>query len=310
MPNRTKRPAYLKYPFYRANIPPDEASVEDSHPKLKLPTAASSPKITAIRCLYFAIFYSLLFGFTLAYLNLFMHFQIPRDHPKLTGLASSLEFNPGLSILPVVELFTSLISYVDRQPQSIASIASQLRAFLKYYDFSNYGSELSDCSAASSDTLDIRRPCHFDLNSLGPCNIADYYGFEDNNPCILLKINKIYGWVPDPVPFANGVLVTCKGATQDDTHNLGEIRYFDYDIHGTADFSTDKTQGKTLNGTFPSAFFPYLNQPQYRQPIVFVMFRGFKTNTLVRVQCYLIAKNIRVDIALGEGSVQFEILSY
>ncbi|VDK30272.1 unnamed protein product [Dibothriocephalus latus] len=304
------RPPSSKYSYRRADIQPKDFCGKNSPPKIRTSTVKSSLKITAARCLYFVIFYSVLFGFSLGYLNLFMHFQISRDYPKLTGRASSLGFNPGLSALPVLDIFTSLIGYVDRQPQSVNAVTSQLLAYLQFYQLSRMGDELNDCSNYSSDALDIRRPGFFNLDRVGPCNLLNDYGFEDNSPCILLKVNKIYGWVPDPVPFAHGVLVTCEGATVDDTQNLGEINYFDYDTYGSTHFEGDKAEGKRLNGTFPSTFFPYLNQPQYQQPLVFVMFRHMKPNTLVRVQCYLIAKNIRVDRARGEGSVKFEILSH
>ncbi|KAL7064872.1 hypothetical protein AAHC03_04786 [Spirometra sp. Aus1] len=304
----TKSPNSLKRSFPPAGIPPKDTYAENGHPESRNPPTISPLKIIVLRCLYFSVFYSVLLGFSLGYLTLFMHFQIKRDYPTLTGLSSSLELNPGLSTLPLIDIYTSLISFVANQPQSIDAVTSQLRAFLLSYQLPSKALELSDCSKASH-ALDINRPCYFDLNRLGPCNIWNAYGFEDDNPCILLKINRIYGWVPDPVPFADGVLVICEGASKDDTHNLGEIRYFDFDFYQTTSLSANKTEGKSSNGTFPSAFFPYLNQPQYQQPIVFVVFYNMKPNTLVRVQCYLIAKNIRVDIARGEGSVKFEIMS-
>uniref|UniRef100_A0A5K3G3A8 Galectin n=1 Tax=Mesocestoides corti TaxID=53468 RepID=A0A5K3G3A8_MESCO len=66
--------------------------------------------------------------------------------------------------------------------------------------------------------------------------------------------------------------------------------------------------GKVENGSFHSMYFPYRGQLAYLQPLVFVMFDGVKRNTFIRVRCWLIAKNIKVDFARGEGSAEFEIM--
>ena len=32
----------------------------------------------------------------------------------------------------------------------------------------------------------------------GPCTLDQQYGFKDGRPCILIKLNKIYKWEPEP----------------------------------------------------------------------------------------------------------------
>ena len=32
----------------------------------------------------------------------------------------------------------------------------------------------------------------------GPCTSENNYGFRDGKPCILIKLNKIYKWKPEP----------------------------------------------------------------------------------------------------------------
>ncbi|VDD78277.1 unnamed protein product [Mesocestoides corti] len=121
-------------------------------------------------------------------------------------------------------------------------------------------------------------------------------------------MGRIYGWLPDPIDeFATGVLVKCSGVTADDTYNLGTIRYYDMDYKFSA-IAPGKNPGKLENGSFHSMYFPYRGQIAYLQPLVFVMFDGVKRNTFIRVRCWLIAKNIKVDFARGEGSAEFEIM--
>lgn len=119
---------------------------------------------------------------------------------------------------------------------------------------------------------------------------------------------QIYGWLPDPVEGADGVVVKCEGVTLDDQINLGYVGYYDLSNHYFKSEFAARSEGKTDNGTFHSDFFPYVNQQWYLQPIVWVVFNEMRRDSLTRVQCHLIAKNIHVDFTTGEGSVQFEIL--
>lgn len=134
------------------------------------------------------------------------------------------------------------------------------------------------------------------------------FGFDTAQACFVLKMGRIYGWLPDPIDeFATGVLVKCSGVTEDDTYNLGTILYYDMDYKFSA-IAPAKNPGKLTNGSFHSMYFPYKNQLAYLQPLVFVLFDGVKRNTFIRVRCWLIAKNIKVDFDKGEGSTQFEII--
>ncbi|KAM7533203.1 hypothetical protein Aperf_G00000125024 [Anoplocephala perfoliata] len=134
------------------------------------------------------------------------------------------------------------------------------------------------------------------------------HGFDTARACFVLKMGRIYSWLPDPIDeFATGALVKCSGVTADDTINLGTIRYYDTDYKFSAN-APAMGPGKLTNGSFHSMYFPYTAQVAYLQPLVFVMFDGVKRNTYIRVRCWLIAKNIKVDFERGEGSTQFAII--
>ena len=41
--------------------------------------------------------------------------------------------------------------------------------------------------------------CSFDIKLLGTsCTKEEYFGYERGKPCIILKLNRIFGWVPEP----------------------------------------------------------------------------------------------------------------
>ncbi|VDN11760.1 unnamed protein product [Dibothriocephalus latus] len=227
------------------------------------------------RLLYFIIFYALLAAFFFNYLNWLMYFQVSRDYPKLTGLHSALRMNPGLSFVPQPDLFNSLIRIRTTVPLPIYSLIDQVAAFLQSYQDNSGCTEMEDCVQEGGLTQDPERPCVYDLNAGGPCNLANGFGYDALQPCFALKMNKIYGWLPDPFSA----------------------------------IPPGKNPGNLDNGTFRSMYFPYRNQACYQQPLVFVQFIGMARYTLIRVKCHLIAKNIHVDLARREGSVSFEILA-
>ena len=40
------------------------------------------------------------------------------------------------------------------------------------------------------------------FNLLGPCTNENNYGFKQGKPCLLIKLNKIFKWEPEPYESA------------------------------------------------------------------------------------------------------------
>ncbi|KAM7537782.1 hypothetical protein Aperf_G00000073186 [Anoplocephala perfoliata] len=261
------------------------------------------------RVVYFLTFYTLLAGLFCGYMNSLMYFHIDRDKPRLTGVNSMLGFNPGLSILPRSSAFSSLMHVIPNSMEVTEAFTSELFAFLITYQHISQSVGMSQCARNDGTyQFDPNRPCAFDLGFAHPCNLESNYGYDGASPCILLKMNKIYGWLPDPVDGATGVIVKCEGVTKDDQINLGRVRYYDLEHLYSSRGWKSRNEGKVENGTFHADFYPYLNQKWYLQPIVWVVFDNVKHDTFIRAQCYLIAKNIHVNFNTGEGSIRFELL--
>lgn len=50
--------------------------------------------------------------------------------------------------------------------------------------------------------------CSFDLELLGTqCSQKNNFGYSSGNPCVILKLNRIYGWVPEPYDNPNDLPV-------------------------------------------------------------------------------------------------------
>ena len=166
--------------------------------------------------------------------------------------------------------------------------------FLEEYKDDKQANAATDCAA--NNPAGEGRVCKFELSTLGTCGQGKY-GYDGGNPCIVLKLNKIYGlelkaYEGDDISETKGmsaelvehikkqtdknqVWVECKGENPLDVETLkGKIEYF------------PKSQG------FPTYYFPYLNQDNYKSPLVAVQFKDVPKNQLVHIECRAFAQGI------------------
>jgi len=157
----------------------------------------------------------------------------------------------------------------------------------------------------------------FDLSVLGECQ--DYpHGFvtteEDQyiNPCIFLKLNKIWGWEPQPIrpeyvddyyemteqlkniirnaPDSNQVWFDCQGRFAADKEALGDITYF------------PRSQGIPIN-----SYFPYLGG-DYEPPLVAVRLNNILIGQLIHVECRAWYEGVIHNTRDKSGMMMFEIM--
>jgi sodium/potassium-transporting ATPase subunit beta len=124
------------------------------------------------------------------------------------------------------------------------------------------------------------------LDAFKPCVAASEFGYEQGRPCIFLKLNKIYNWIPEYFDSSdklsenmpnslkthiksresarkntNVVWVSCEGENPADIENLG---------NSIAYYSLNGEQG------FHGNYFPFVNTKGYLQPLVAVQFSSIK----------------------------------
>ncbi|KAL9705699.1 hypothetical protein quinque_009217 [Culex quinquefasciatus] len=203
--------------------------------------------------------------------------------PKFQLSESLIGANPGLGFRPMpVEdtVESTLVWYKASDNGNIEAWTRQIDIFLKAYHEEE--DNRVDCS------FDTPPPegkvCRVPMNEWGPCTKANRYNFKKKSPCIFLKLNKIFNWVPDlynttenlpevmPEDLrehigselgrgdknANIVWVSCAGENPADNEHIGPINYI-------------PRRG------FPGYFFPFKNTEGYLPPIVAVHFESPKT---------------------------------
>jgi len=260
--------------------------------------------------IYYVIFYACLAAFFAINLAVFMT-TIDSQQPRLQGFSTLLKGHPGMGFRPLLNGAT-LVQYVSTNVTSandaINNIDAQLVPYLNQSD-----SLYQDCNGVNVSNGKL---CRFNTSIFGPCNAGNDYGYNSGSPCILLKLNKIYGWQPEPLqpdagstcnsdyntttnggcmpPNNNYVAVTCSGEVAADVDNLGGPV--------AAQFAFYPPEG------FSYTYYPYTNQPGYLAPLVMAQVLTPTPGALIMVWCKAWANNIYHDRNDLAGSIHFELL--
>ncbi|XP_017069900.1 sodium/potassium-transporting ATPase subunit beta-1 [Drosophila eugracilis] len=259
--------------------------------------------------LFYTIFYIVLAAlFTICMQGLLS--TISETEPKWKLHESLIGTNPGLGFRPLSEQTErgSVIAFDGKKPAESDYWIELIDDFLRDYNHTE-GREMKHCGFGQvHDPTDV---CVVNTELFGGCSKANNYGYKTNQPCIFLKLNKIYGWKPDvydeeqkDMPdelkkVINGtkkeerqqIWVSCNGHLGKDKEHFQNIGYF-------------PSQG------FPSYYYPYLNQNGYLSPLVAVQFNSPPKGQMLDVECRAWAKNIDYSGSVRDrkGSVTFQII--
>lgn len=261
--------------------------------------------------LFYLIFYSCLAGFFAVMLVGFFA-TLSDDAPTQQGMYSLIKGNPGMGFRPMPSVESTLIRFDSAKPDTYSKLVDNIDKTLEVYRQNQ--SELITCpptyrqgKCEKDKECEI---CSFNLaQQLGTnCTKENKYGYSDGKPCILLKINKVYGWQPQPFgnesqddTFAqdarkalgsrmdpNYIGISCDGENEGDADNVFQTTYYP-------------------NLGFSYAYFPYFNNKGYLPPLVFVQIEARK-GVLIQVWCKLWVKNIKHHKNDKAGSSHFELL--
>lgn len=262
---------------------------------------------------FYLVFYAALIGYFAAMLAVFWQ-TLDMKMPKWQLGESLIGSNPGLGFRPMPKddtVESTLIWYKASDNGNIEAWTSEIDKFLEPYHQDE--DNRVDCSFDSPPAEG--KVCKVPMNEWGPCTKANRYNFKKKSPCIFLKLNKIFNWVPDlyntteSLPErmpddlrehigaelqrgdknANIVWVSCAGENPADNEHIGPINYI-------------PRRG------FPGYFFPFKNVEGYLPPIVAVHFESPKNGVLVNIECKAWARNIHHDRTDRRGSVHFELM--
>ncbi|XP_065131805.1 sodium/potassium-transporting ATPase subunit beta-2a [Paramisgurnus dabryanus] len=227
--------------------------------------------------LFYLVFYTFLAGMFCLTMYV-MLLTLDDYHPTWQDRLAT----PGMMIRPRGEAL-EIIYNVD-QTESWDKYIQALDNFLEPYNNSQQVMNNDACTPdkyfIQEDSGEVRnnpkRSCQFNRTMLGNCSgLTDRtYGYEEGQPCVLIKLNRVIGMLPGKdgqTPY-----VSC-GAKKEDSDSIHEIAFF------------------PTNGTFNLMYYPYYGkkaQVNYSQPLVAVKFLNISMNTDVDVECKINSNTI------------------
>lgn len=222
-------------------------------------------------------------------------------YPKWRLDESIIGTSPGMGYRPLPEdpdKSGTAIQYVAANKSSVASWVNLLNTFLEpYRDHTALpGGGKNQVICDFNNTASHGHVCAVDVKNLGPCSPEQGYSYNKSAPCIFLKINRIYGWLPEyyddvsdlpedmptdlvdhikslPPKERQQIWVSCRGLQQPDAEAVGPIDFF-------------PSRG------FPSYYYPYTNLPGYLSPLVAVHFARPTVKQSINIECRTWAKNV------------------
>jgi sodium/potassium-transporting ATPase subunit beta len=205
--------------------------------------------------------------------------------------------------------------------QSINQMIDNLHEFVIGYGLKDqYYQQMIDCASVPRHQLiDYFRQglsCIFLTTDVkpgpNPCTKPKSYGFNKGRPCVLIKINRVFGWIPEPYQSKDEVPIEIRDIWQPNMKNFVLIKCFgQYPTDQDLIYQVDHVSilGNKAIGGIPTFYFPFLNQPGYRQPYIWAQFVKVESDVLLNILCRAYAKNIRQSINMEDmtGAVHFEI---
>ncbi|CAO1413172.1 unnamed protein product [Diamesa serratosioi] len=269
--------------------------------------------------IFYTVFYGVLAALVAVCMWVFFQTLDPRI-PKWQLKESLIGTNPGLGFRPLPpedNVESTLIWYKGTNIENYKTWTDALDEFLSPYktpgSISGRGQNIYNCDYGQEPPRG--QVCDVDIKSWAPCTQENHYNYHRSAPCIFLKLNKIFGWIPQffndstklpgDMPedlkthiedvkqknpnTLNTIWVSCEGENPADLENVGPIKYF-------------PRQG------FPGYYYPYENSEGYLSPLVAVHFERPVRGIIINIECKAWAHNIRHDRHDRIGSVHFELM--
>nr|XP_031834331.1 sodium/potassium-transporting ATPase subunit beta-1-like [Nomia melanderi] len=227
--------------------------------------------------------------------------------PNFPLFRAPLKFgSPGISFKPSSISAASPIISVSHS-NSKARPKRYIRALTDFLQEYNTNASKYDVSCQDNFRWNrTQKPCFFNVKNLGVCSEYPYGYSNPLQPCVLIKFNKRFDWVPNyynqtsrlpeniPKNLKKAIQkskkfyiwLSCDGANNVDKEHIGEIQY----IPGPG---------------FPIQYFPFTGHSNYLSPIVALHFKNLTPNRLVTVECNLWAFNIEQR---SRYSLDFQII--
>jgi len=288
-----------------------------------------TPKSWALIFVFYVIYYSCLAAFWIACLQIFF-LTLPVAEPRWTLKDSIIGTNPGVGLRPknsdkmidssmfALDLEDSKMTPTNDEGEGEANSdwAKRMEIFLE-----TYKNKTGLVTCADNPGTNAGK-CEFDLSVLGEC-AEKPYGYLPNGagkiePCMLLKLNKIWDWTPKGIlqsdldkPAFESMTPELKKMLKDSTHEFddeGRAKNVYIDCFGR--YGADK-EGMAItyfppNQGLPLKYFPFKGG-NFHSPLVAIKVTPATEGQLLHVECRAWFDGVEHMTKDKIGLVQFEV---
>lgn len=283
-----------------------------------------TPKSWALIFIFYCIYYTCLACFWYGLLQVFFQFM-PVDRPKYTLSSSLIGKNPGVGMAPrqpdaTIDssmLFLKWDAFGEEPSDDLESRSNRdwAERYQRVLDTYRNMTQIKDCPDNYEFNKEGTDACKFDPAVLGDCGQFPF-GYqasaagEQIEPCVLLRINRIFDWKPEEyldedleeLPAnvrqlveadRKQVYVDCQGENPADREALeGALTYF------------------PANQGIPLKFFPYTQaHKNYHKPLIAVKFsKSTPRGQLLHIECKVWTKGAVHSSKHRTGQVHFELI--
>lgn len=261
--------------------------------------------------LYYAIFYILLAAFFILLFGVFVT-TLDRRFPTFYNKESVMDYkgvNPGMGFRPMPDITKNLINLGS--PANNRLFFDSYKKYVEEFLVQNSTITNSiDCMTNTNKSLEAEQVCRYSYDSLvwpsHPCDVnLTTAGYDTGSPCIVIKLNRIIGWIPtpgnstlDPMLPSDFVYFKCEGYQASDVDMFPNVTYY----------SMNSFEGNPNHGSLPYSYFPYSNIYDYIPPFVIVRFDRLPERYLLNVLCKAYAPNIdNKDTQNLRGMTHFQL---
>jgi len=271
---------------------------------------------------FYIVYYTLLAGFWIGCMLIFFK-TLPDNQPRWLLSESLIGSNPGVGVRPgTSDLNIDSSMYLlnsqdtDEKPttptgegEKNIDYATRMDLFMKVYG-NNTG--LVECDGSDEKN---NGKCIFKTSSLGEC-ASSPYGFMpvagDVNPCLFLKLNKIWDFVPKGIKAADVDAPEYKDMSEElkeiiRTSGDADQVYIDCKGRFPADVEGVGLEYFPANRAIPSYFFPF-SGGNYQSPLVAVKVTPVIKGALVHIECRAWFEGVIHSGKEKAGLTQFEVL--
>jgi sodium/potassium-transporting ATPase subunit beta len=268
-------------------------------------TAGSWFKITV----FYIIFYALLAAFWIACLAVFLNTVDP-ELPRFYGKGTIIGASPGIGYHPWIkdDPESTLIKFNPKDPQSYRQYMEVMDKYFERYENTNNTRECTGTTSNSDIIKDGKLisaeedACRFNLRPFqqAGCLKNNDYGFKIGQPCVIVSLNRLIGWKPEPYTGAVPSEVADRYKQGSIPFKCGGQHEVDREVEGSIEY----VPKEGIDGRF----YPYAVMDNYHQPIAMIKFKSLPANRVVMIECRAYAQNLDIDADNGLGVVTFELM--